>query len=98
MKMENPRSAKSLTTMPAPSSRCASILLASGSTRFYSLSSDRYPLLLCSRSRKRTMTHEQQIRQQLAKALDWGEAHADFRSTVDGFPEDLRGVRPPGFS
>jgi hypothetical protein len=44
------------------------------------------------------MTHEQQIRQQLAKALDWGEAHTDFRSTVEGFPEDLRGVRPPGFA
>lgn len=44
------------------------------------------------------MTHEQQIRQQLAKGLDWGEAHTDFRSTVADFPDDLRGVRPPGFS
>jgi hypothetical protein len=44
------------------------------------------------------MTHDQQIRQQLAKALDWGEAHADFATAVAGFPEDLRGVVPPGFS
>ena len=34
------------------------------------------------------MTHEQQIRQQLAKALDWGEAHADLRALVQDFPED----------
>ena len=44
------------------------------------------------------MTHEQQIRQQLAKALDWGEAHADFRAAVDDFPIDLRGEVAPGFS
>ena len=44
------------------------------------------------------MTQEQQIRQQLAKALDWGEAHADFRAVVDDFPIDLRGEVPPGFS
>ncbi len=44
------------------------------------------------------MTHEQQIRQQLAKALDWGEAHADFSAVVDDFPADLRGAVPPGFS
>jgi hypothetical protein len=44
------------------------------------------------------MTHDQQIRQQLAKALDWGEAHPDFQTAVADFPEDLRGVVPPGFS
>jgi DinB superfamily len=44
------------------------------------------------------MTHDQQIRQQLAKALDWGDAHADFRAVVDDFPEDLRGEVPSGFS
>ena len=43
------------------------------------------------------MTNDQQIRQQIAKALDWGEAHADFRAVVDDFPEDLRGDVPPGF-
>lgn len=44
------------------------------------------------------MTNEQQIRQQLAKVLDWGEAHADFRATISDFPEELRGIAPPGFS
>src|SRR5215467_7928075 len=44
------------------------------------------------------MTHDQQIRQQLSKALDWGEAHADFQTAVADFPEDLRGEVPPGFS
>ena len=43
------------------------------------------------------MTHDQQVRQQLAKVLDWGDAHPDFRAVVDDFPEDLRGERPPGF-
>ena len=43
------------------------------------------------------MTNDRQIRQQIAKALDWGEAHADFRAVVDDFPEDLRGDVPPGF-
>jgi DinB superfamily len=44
------------------------------------------------------MTQDQQLRQQLAKALDWGEAHADFRTAVSDFPIDLRGEVPPGFS
>jgi len=44
------------------------------------------------------MTQDQQVRQQLAKALDWGEAHADFRTIVGDFPVDLRGEVPPGFS
>jgi len=44
------------------------------------------------------MTQDQQIRQQLAKALDWGEAHADFRTVVDDFPLDRRGEVPAGFS
>ena len=44
------------------------------------------------------MTQEQQIRQQLAKALDWGEAHPDFHTVIDDFPFDLRGEVPPGFT
>jgi hypothetical protein len=44
------------------------------------------------------MTQEQQVRQQIAKLLDWGEAHADFHSVVVNFDEDLRGEVPPGFS
>jgi hypothetical protein len=31
------------------------------------------------------------MRTQLAKALDWGEAHADFDKAVKDFPIDLRG-------
>ena len=31
------------------------------------------------------------MRTQLAKALDWGEAHADFDKAVKDFPVDLRG-------
>jgi len=44
------------------------------------------------------MTNDQQIRLQIAKLLDWGDAHVDFRTAVDDFPEDLRGEVPPGFS
>ena len=44
------------------------------------------------------MTQDEQLRQQLAKMLDWSEAHADFRAVVDDFPIDLRGEVPPGFS
>ena len=44
------------------------------------------------------MTNEQQIRQQIAKLLDWGDAHADFRTAVEDFPDDLRGEVPSGYS
>jgi DinB family protein len=43
------------------------------------------------------MTQDQQIRQQLAKALDWGEAHPDFQAAVADFPPDLRSEVPAGF-
>ena len=33
------------------------------------------------------------MRTQLAKALDWGEAHADFDAAVKDFPPALRGRR-----
>jgi hypothetical protein len=36
------------------------------------------------------------MREQLANALDWGEAHADFDKAVDGLPADLRGRRVQG--
>ena len=36
------------------------------------------------------------MRAQLAKALDWGEAHADFDKAIKGFPADLRGRRVEG--
>jgi len=36
------------------------------------------------------------MRQQLADALDWGQAHADFDRAVDRFPVTLRGRRVRG--
>jgi hypothetical protein len=36
------------------------------------------------------------MRDQLASALDWGEAHADFDRAVDRFPTALRGRRVRG--
>src|SRR5665811_222335 len=58
-------------------------------------------LLRCSRAYPAAgerMTQEQLLREQLAKVLDWGEAHVDFRTALQDFPLDLRGVVPPGFS
>jgi DinB superfamily len=43
------------------------------------------------------MSHDEALRQQLAKVIDWNEAHADFCATVDGFPTELRGRVPQGF-
>ena len=36
------------------------------------------------------------MREQLAAALDWGDAHADFDRAVEDFPPDLRGRRVRG--
>jgi len=36
------------------------------------------------------------MREQLAAALDWGDAHADFARAVQNFPPDLRGRRIRG--
>lgn len=36
------------------------------------------------------------MRQQLAKSLAWGEAHADFDKAVANLPANLRGQRVPG--
>ena len=44
------------------------------------------------------MTQDQQLRQQLAKFLDWSEAHPDFSAAVSDFPLELRAQVPPGFS
>jgi hypothetical protein len=43
------------------------------------------------------MDHEKQLRQQLAKIIDWNEAHTDFSAAVTGFPPKLRGRVPEGF-
>ena len=42
------------------------------------------------------MDREKQLRQQLAKALDWHEAHAGLAAAVDDFPAELRGRVPAG--
>ncbi len=40
------------------------------------------------------MESDKQLRQQLAKALDWREAHADLASAVADFPVEQRGIVP----
>lgn len=37
------------------------------------------------------------LREQLARLLDWKEAHAGFDKAVEGIPFDLQGRIPPGF-
>jgi hypothetical protein len=39
---------------------------------------------------------EQALRDQLARFLDWKEAHAGFDKAVEGIPPDLRGKAPAG--
>ncbi|MFZ0410449.1 MAG: DinB family protein [Candidatus Acidiferrales bacterium] len=39
---------------------------------------------------------EQALREQVAKLLDWGEAHAEWKESVEKFPEKDRGRRPEG--
>jgi hypothetical protein len=39
---------------------------------------------------------EKILREQLAKALGWGEAHVDWKKAVAGLPAKQRGVKPPG--
>lgn len=36
------------------------------------------------------------LRQQLADALAWKDAHVDFDTAIDGIPPDKRGARPDG--
>lgn len=42
------------------------------------------------------MDQDKQLRQQLAKVVDWDEAHPDFSSAVSDFPAELRGRVPDG--
>lgn len=42
------------------------------------------------------MQNDQLLRDQLVKLLDWDHAHARFDDAVNGFPRELRGVRPEG--
>jgi DinB superfamily len=43
------------------------------------------------------MSHDKALREQLAKIIDWNEAHADFHAAVEDFPAKLRGRVPDGF-
>jgi DinB superfamily len=43
------------------------------------------------------MSHDKMLREQLAKVIDWNEAHADFHAAVEDFPAELRGRVPEGF-
>jgi hypothetical protein len=36
------------------------------------------------------------LREQLARLLDWEDAHTSFGSAVEGLPENLRGKQPAG--
>jgi uncharacterized damage-inducible protein DinB len=43
------------------------------------------------------MSQDKTLREQLAKIIDWNEAHADFHAAVEDFPAKLRGRVPDGF-
>ena len=43
------------------------------------------------------MSQDEILRQQLAKAMDWNEAHADLHAAVEDFPAKLCGRIPEGF-
>jgi uncharacterized damage-inducible protein DinB len=42
------------------------------------------------------MDHNDELRAQLAKSLDWEDAHAGFDAAVEGIPPEIRGVQPDG--
>lgn len=44
----------------------------------------------------RPMSDDTALRQQLARGIDWQEAHASFDTAVADFPAELRGVVPAG--
>jgi len=43
------------------------------------------------------VSHDEILRQQIAKVLDWNEAHADFGAAVNDLPAPMRGRVPEGF-
>ena len=43
------------------------------------------------------MSDDKALRAQLAKFLDWGEAHVGFDAAVKGIPPRMRGVVPAGW-
>jgi len=40
--------------------------------------------------------NEKALREQLSKFIDWHEAHANWKSALEGLATEHRGVRPPG--
>ena len=40
---------------------------------------------------------EDRLRDQLARFIDWQEAHVSFDKALDGIPPDVRGRQAPGF-
>lgn len=42
------------------------------------------------------MTENEALRAQLARMLDWQDAHAHFDAAVEGMPWTMQGVRPAG--
>jgi hypothetical protein len=42
------------------------------------------------------MPDETALRKQIARTLDWEDAHAGFDAAVEGLPPELRGMAPPG--
>jgi len=42
------------------------------------------------------MTENEALRAQLARMLDWQDAHASFDAAVEGMPANMQGVRPAG--
>jgi hypothetical protein len=43
------------------------------------------------------MDGDRQLREMLARQLDWEDAHVGYAHAVEGFPVELRGVAAPGF-
>lgn len=46
-------------------------------------------------SEREIAMNEKALREQLSKFVDWGEAHADWKSALEGIAHERRGVRPP---
>lgn len=42
------------------------------------------------------MNSESILRAHISRALDWGDAHVDFDTIVEGMPSALRGAKPDG--
>src|ERR1700735_3408892 len=45
---------------------------------------------------RRNFMDDKVLREQLRDVLSWGEAHADWKTTIAGLSKSNRGERPPG--